>query len=82
MRSQSSIILLSTAIVLIEDRNNKSHKCRALLDAGSMNSYITSSFFQKITSTAESRKYNRWRNWSNFDEHQTGRPGKHQVSVQ
>jgi hypothetical protein len=48
MRSQSSIILLSTAIVLIEDRNNKSHKCRALLDAGSMNSYITSSFSKKL----------------------------------
>jgi hypothetical protein len=48
MRSQSSIILLSTAIVLIDDRNNKSHKCRALLDAGSMNSYITSSFSKKL----------------------------------
>jgi hypothetical protein len=35
--------------------------------------------FQKTTSTAESRKYNCWWNWSN---HQTGRPGKHQISVQ
>lgn len=48
IKSKSSIILLSTAIVLVQDGHQKFHKCRALLDAGSMNSYLTSSFCKKL----------------------------------
>lgn len=44
----NSYTLLSTAIVQIFDKFGKLHDCRALLDSGSMSSFITEQFCDKI----------------------------------
>ncbi|XP_063931822.1 uncharacterized protein LOC135143811 [Zophobas morio] len=40
--------ILSTAIILIKDKNNKFHECRAFLDSGSMNNFITLRMCKKL----------------------------------
>ncbi|KAK9744282.1 putative peptidase (DUF1758) [Popillia japonica] len=44
----TSQVLLSTAIVLIEDMNGTLHRCRALLDNGSMSNFITKRLCKKL----------------------------------
>lgn len=44
----NNLALLSTAVILIADKNGKLHKCRALLDQGSMSNYITNSLCKKL----------------------------------
>jgi len=45
---QQNEILLSTATVLIKDKNHKWHECRALLDSGSQSNFITKNLAEKL----------------------------------
>lgn len=45
---QNNYVVLSTAVVLIYDVNNKPHKVRALLDTGSQGNFITETLFNKL----------------------------------
>lgn len=46
--ANQSLVLLSTAQILIYDSTGKSHICRALLDSGSQSNIITKSLFEKL----------------------------------
>ncbi|XP_018364596.1 PREDICTED: uncharacterized protein LOC108762191 [Trachymyrmex cornetzi] len=41
-------VLLSTAVVLVRDRDGASHECRALLDSGSQSNFITKELSKKL----------------------------------
>jgi hypothetical protein len=45
--------ILSTAIVLIKDKNNQFQECRAFLDGGSMNHFITSDMCKRLGLTRQ-----------------------------
>lgn len=54
--SHSKQILLSTAIVQIEDRNGKLQLCRALLDSGSQSCFISEACAQRLKLRRESKR--------------------------
>ncbi|XP_050505379.1 uncharacterized protein LOC126883757 [Diabrotica virgifera virgifera] len=52
-KSMTSQVLLSTALVNIQDRQGKVHECRALLDNGSQSNFITRRFCEKLNISIE-----------------------------